>query len=72
MNEKKVVNWKGKKREHEWDYMGWDDERKVEYGYCALCGKYRMSRGGLISEAQYLERVKARKVCIDGIYPEVV
>jgi len=50
-------NWK---RQHQWDYMGWDIEKNVEYGFCELCGKYRASGDTIntITKAQYLERWK--------------
>jgi len=52
---------KGKKNEHEWVYMGWDTERKVEYSYCDLCKTYQATQQK-IPKKQYQERVATGKV----------
>lgn len=55
---------KGKKKEHEWDYMGWDTEKNVEYSWCHLCNKYQHNGNGYvtISKKEYLSRVESGKV----------
>jgi hypothetical protein len=52
---------KGRKKEHEWDYMGRDIEKGVEYGFCELCGKYIATSDTTktITKEQYLERWNA-------------
>jgi len=53
----------GRKNQHEWDYIGWDEELKVEYSRCDLCGKYRAD-SIIIPKKQFTDRDKAGKVKI--------
>lgn len=62
---------RGRPNQHQWDYMGYDTERKVEYGYCDLCKKYRecvpnekgfISGFTFIRKKYYLERLNSGKV----------
>ena len=60
---------KGRRNQHQWDYMGWDIERKVEYGYCDLCKKYRYFIPGnpgftFITKKEYVERMNSGKIVI--------
>jgi hypothetical protein len=49
-------SWKGRKKEHQWNYMGWDKEKKVEYAFCELCGKYKTHKDEPITKKEYLSR----------------
>ena len=55
----------GRKNTHEWDYMGWDEERKTEYAYCSLCKGWKANTpyGEVrITHAAFKEREAAGKV----------
>jgi hypothetical protein len=57
---------RGRRKQHDWNYMGVDKETHVEYGFCALCGKYRYCLSGngftFISKKFYMDRFIQNKV----------
>jgi len=56
------ASWKGKKKEHEWCYMGvLKSEGSKEFSFCDLCGKYRYD-GTPITKTKYERLYKEGKV----------
>jgi len=51
----------GRKKEHQWDYVGVAKDNQGELGYCGLCGKYRLTpphgKYIIISKEKYNELV---------------
>lgn len=54
-------NWKGKKKEHFWQFMGFDKKKKLEYAYCILCKIYT-ANGKKIPKKEYIDRYNKRLV----------
>ena len=56
---------KGKKNQHEWEYMGHSKDWKVEYGYCPLCNQWRKSDSPKLFKMKpgdYEKKVKAGEI----------
>jgi hypothetical protein len=57
--------WRGRKKEHDWLYMGVDVETGEEYSMCDLCNEYRKD-DLKITKKEWEDRYKQKKVSIDG------
>lgn len=55
--------WRGRKKDHVWCFMGLDAETHAEYAHCELCGGYKVQDTGKpITKSYYLARVAAGKI----------
>lgn len=50
---------------HEWGHMGIDMDTNESYSYCDICKKYQCCTT-IVPKSQYIKRLKAGKITLDG------